>query len=80
MNHKDNHGQVGEALKLKMKLDMFHQYTGSNILIADKTEMSLEELYSHGLYSSIPLIIDQNTKGDYEVICEHGVEVRYFND
>lgn len=81
MSHKDNHGQVGEALKIKLRLDTFNNTFQNALLVADKTELSVEELSEKfNISALVPFIIDKDTQGDYDVICEHGVEVRYFND
>lgn len=80
MNHKENHGQVGKALKVKMKLDTFHKFSKSNMLVENSKEISIEDLDKLGIGSTVPIIVDKDTQGDYEVICEHGVEIRYWND
>lgn len=64
---ENNHGKVGEALYLKFTPMQFYNLTG--------------KMYKHGtilneeINASVPIHIDETTKGNYECICEFGVEV-----
>ena len=70
-----NHGQVGEALYLK--------YTSEKLPLKVKNKqfkhgdiLSVEYLNKFtGLSSSVPIHIDDNTKGKYECVCEFGIEI-----
>lgn len=79
-NHKHNHEKVGEALFVKMTLEKFNKYFNRQVVVKEKTEIGIEELGRYGISAGVPFIIDEDTIGDYDVICENGVEVRYYND
>ncbi|MET3505477.1 hypothetical protein [Halalkalibacter oceani] len=79
----NNHGKVGEAVLLKFTSAKINEMCGKSesIKFPNKTTLSPEELsqFFSGLSSALPVLIDEDTKGDYEVVCKHGVEVHYFN-
>jgi len=77
MTEKDNHGKVGEVLHIKMTLEKLNSLIERNIDIPDKTKLSIEELNKLNVSAGVPLIIDENTKGNYEAVCEYGTEVHY---
>jgi hypothetical protein len=72
---ENNHGKVGEALYLKYTLENFNKSFKNNVNYEDKTELSINELSKYGLWSAVPVLIDKNTQGNYECVCEFGVEV-----
>jgi hypothetical protein len=71
MNHTENHGKVGEALYLKFTPEVFYK------LSKEKHENG--EIFDHQ-NASVPVHIDKDTQGDWECVCENGVEIHYFND
>lgn len=79
-DHKHNHGKVGEALKVKMTLEKFNEVSGNKNQFPNLTEFTIEELRKYRCYAGVPLIIDESTQGDYEVICENGAEVHYYEE
>jgi hypothetical protein len=84
MIDKSNHGQVGVALYIKFTAMKFLSitskaraedvYDGQVFYPEDKI------LIEYGISSSVPIYIDNNTQGDYEVVCDHGVEVHEYNE
>ena len=79
-NNKENHGKVGDALHVKMTIEKFNSVSKNNNTIPNKTVLSTEELEKFGASSCVPFVIDEDTQGDYEVVCENDIEVHYHNE
>ena len=81
--YKQNHQKVGEALKVKLTPQSFKskRWADTDIDVQNGTEFSIEQLMEQfDLNIAVPIVIDEEAVGDYDVICEYGTEVRYFND
>lgn len=70
-----NHGKVGKALYIKMTKEKFEDRLGRKSDLCANQLVSEEVLEGFGISSDIPFYLNENTKGEYEVICENGVEV-----
>lgn len=61
---ENNHGKVGEALYLKYSPQKFFELSNEQYkdgeVIRDRT---------------VPIYIDINTQGNYECVCEYGIEI-----
>lgn len=71
----ENHGKVGEALYVKMTLDAFNTKAGADINVPNLTQLEPEQIAQYRVTTTVPIVIDESTKGNYEVVCEHGVEI-----
>lgn len=81
INHKENHGKVGKVLYIKMTLAEFNRVSKNNITIPNKTTISIEELEGkYGAVTAVPIMIDEETQGDYEAVCENGTEIHYWDE
>ena len=71
----NNHGKVGKALYLKYTSEKLpfrvkdRQFKHGDILSMDY----LNKI--SGVSASVPIHIDDNTKGKYECVCEFGIEI-----
>lgn len=68
-----NHGKVGNVLYVKYSPQKFFELSGD--LYEDGYVISVEEFNSKYGAASCPIHIDSNTQGNYEVVCEYGVEL-----
>ena len=72
---KSNHGKVGEALFLKFTVDRLKQMGfDKHFKLHDGQTLSIEELGKIGTFA-VPIHIDNNTRGNYECVCELGTEI-----
>lgn len=76
MIDKSNHGQIGRALYLRFTPEKFKEIfkyyvNNEDINIGDTIE--IEEC-------SIPIYIVDSILGDYECVCEFGIEVHELGD
>lgn len=71
---KNNHGEVGEALYVKMTKEKFEKMLGKSTPFENNQILTEEILDQYGI-SSIPVHLDENTQGEYECVCEFGVEI-----
>lgn len=80
-DHKDNHGKVGEVLYIKMTPENFDDLFKNREITLDKTTLSVEKLEGdYGVVSPIPIMVDEETQGDYEFVCENGIEIHYWGE
>ncbi|MCR8994721.1 hypothetical protein [Brevibacillus laterosporus] len=77
---KSNHGKVGYPLYVKFTVDAFISLSKANPEdVYDGKVFSAEEMMKKYHCSSVPVHIDNTTKGDYEVVCEFGTEIHVFS-
>lgn len=69
MIDKSNHGKLGKALYLKFTVDKFPYKKVDGSLVKDG------DVYNNLDNASVPVHIDDTTKGNYECVCEFGVEI-----
>ncbi len=70
---KTNHGQVGEALCIKITQDKFEKLTGKRM--PNGAFIHVDEFNKKYGVSTVPFQIDNEAQGDYECVCVYGVEV-----
>jgi hypothetical protein len=70
MKDKSNHGQVGDALYIRMTAETIYRITGIKCPKTDKDTLILEALKG----CAVPFICVKETNSDYEVVCEDGIE------
>jgi hypothetical protein len=84
MIDKSNYGKVGDALYVKMTEKTFSDKASRGFhLIKDMTVFTPEQINSGffgAIATGIPICIDNNTQGDYEVVCEYGIEIHEWDD
>ncbi|MGZ9868228.1 hypothetical protein ACU3L3_07375 [Priestia endophytica] len=72
-----NHGRVGNPILIKMTKEQLKEWAGGKSVDVKHGDVldtcTLEELLKCS--SSVPILIDENTQGNYEVVCEYGTEV-----
>lgn len=78
---EDNHGKVGECLYIRFTVDKFKEQAGNRI-VSEIGEVQDGDVYDidylnnlGGISTSVPIHIDNDTQGNYEAVCEFGVEV-----
>jgi hypothetical protein len=80
---ENNYGKVGEALYIKFTPEGFQERLTNKFDFIDGQILSVDEINS-GKYgnisASVPVHISNDTQGDYDVVCEYGTEVYFYND
>lgn len=71
---KNNHGKVGKALYVRMTKENFEERLNKQIPLETK-QLNPDELGFYGVASSIPVHISDDVEGNYEVVCEQGIEI-----
>lgn len=64
------HGQLGECIYLKFRQDEFDIEIEERFYSSDKV-ITLRP----SIPTNVPVLIDNSTEGEYEAVCEMGIEI-----
>jgi hypothetical protein len=83
---KEMHGKLGKALKIKFSqagFKRFAQLNGINnceINCGNYQPLEIHKIAPTKEWFLLPVQIANDTLGDYEVICEKGIEIHNYNE
>jgi hypothetical protein len=75
---KSMHGKLGKAVKLRMSPSTIAMKFRTTMPIGNYTSEQAEQMIG-GLWA-IPLEVAYDVIGDYEIVCEQGIEIHYYNE
>lgn len=69
----EKHGLLGECIYLRFSPEFVKKQTGKDAEIKFYTAESFDEKF--GGASSVPIEVAEDVEGEYEAVCEYGIEI-----